>query len=230
MMLMAPVAFAAHQPEWLTIPSGSTVQVVMKKGRTFDAIWFGGEPASRWQDRRRSRLLGRGVPASPDPERNLVPPRHATRRLPDAEPYRPVISQSRVEDFMRVRHSIAAGLAGLLLIQSVARAQAPNEAAARPVPREHAINVLLSNLELGTEIRVQVAGHRQVVGRLVEKSDEELVVVASGLREVIPLVDVDSIGRPLPRTGIGDGKAFGIGAAVGAGILMAVLFLGYFAH
>jgi len=42
MMLMAPVAFAAHQPEWLTIPSGSTVQVVMKKkGRTFDAIWMG---------------------------------------------------------------------------------------------------------------------------------------------------------------------------------------------
>jgi len=146
------------------------------------------------------------------------------------EPYRPVISQSRVEDVMRVRHTIAAGLAGILLIHSVARAQAPYEAAARPVPREHAINVLLSNLELGTEIRVQVAGHREVVGRLVEKSDEELVVVASGQRQVIPLVDVDSIGRPLVRTGIGDGKAFVIGAAVGAGILMAVLFLGYFAH
>jgi len=41
MMLMTPAAFAAHQPEWLTIPSGSTVQVVMKKGRTFDAIWMG---------------------------------------------------------------------------------------------------------------------------------------------------------------------------------------------
>jgi hypothetical protein len=41
MLLMAPVAFAAQQPEWLTMPSGSVVQVVMKKGRPFDAIWMG---------------------------------------------------------------------------------------------------------------------------------------------------------------------------------------------
>lgn len=41
MVLTAPVAFAAQQPEWLTMPSGSVVQVVMKKGRPFDAIWMG---------------------------------------------------------------------------------------------------------------------------------------------------------------------------------------------
>ena len=41
MVLTAPVAFAAQQPEWLTMPSGSVVRVVMKKGRPFDAIWMG---------------------------------------------------------------------------------------------------------------------------------------------------------------------------------------------
>ena len=40
MMLTAPVAFA-EQPEWLTLPAGATVQVVMKKGRPFEAIWMG---------------------------------------------------------------------------------------------------------------------------------------------------------------------------------------------
>jgi hypothetical protein len=39
MMLTAHVAFA--EPEWLTIPAGATVQVVMKNGRPFEAIWMG---------------------------------------------------------------------------------------------------------------------------------------------------------------------------------------------
>jgi hypothetical protein len=135
-----------------------------------------------------------------------------------------------MEDVMGVRHTIAAALAGILLIQFVGRAQVPYEAAARPVPREHAISVLLNNLEFGTDIRVQAVGREEVVGRLVEKSSDDLVLVVSGQRQVVPLADVVSIRRPLPRTRIGDGQAFGIGTAVGAGILIGVLFLRHFAH
>jgi hypothetical protein len=129
---------------------------------------------------------------------------------------------------MRVTHPIAAALTGILLIQSVGLAQALPEPVARPVSREQAINVLLNNLELGTDIRVHSVGREEVVGRLVEKSDDDLVLVVSGQRQVVPLADVVSIRRPLPRTRIGDGQAFGIGAAVGAGILIGVLVLRYF--
>jgi hypothetical protein len=131
---------------------------------------------------------------------------------------------------MRVRHTIAAGLAGVLLIQSVGLAQPSDEAVARSVPREYAINVLLNNLKVGSDLRVQAMGREEVVGRLVEKSDDDLVVVVSGRRQVIPLADVVSVRRPVPRTRIGDGAAFGVGAAIGAGILFGVLFLRNFAH
>ena len=130
---------------------------------------------------------------------------------------------------MRVRHIISATLAGVLLLQCAGLAQAPLESAGQPVPREEAVRILLSKLSPGTELRIQMAAS-EVVGRLVEKSDDEVVLVVSGQRQVIPLADVVSIRRPMPATRIGDGKAFGIGTAVGAGVLVAVLFLGYFAR
>jgi hypothetical protein len=68
------------------------------------------------------------------------------------------------------------------------------------------------------------------VGRIVEKSDDELVLVIAGKRQVIPLADVVSIRRPQARARISDGKAFGIGAAVGAAILTVVVCFAYFGH
>jgi len=62
-----------------------------------------------------------------------------------------------VENIMRVRDTIAAALAVVLLLESAALAQAPLESVVQPVPREHAIRILLSNLSPGTEVRVQLA-------------------------------------------------------------------------
>jgi hypothetical protein len=80
---------------------------------------------------------------------------------------------------MGVRHTLAAGLACVLLVQSTALAQTPSESVVQPVPREHAIRILLSNLSPGTEVRVQLAT-TEVVGRFVEISDDELVLMTSG--------------------------------------------------
>ena len=129
---------------------------------------------------------------------------------------------------MRLTHTIATALVGVLLIQSAGLAQSPDMA--RPVPREQAVQVLLNNLELGTEIRVEVAGGRQVVGRFVERTGDELVIAVSGQRQTILLADVMKIRRPLPPGRTTDGRAFGIGAAAGVGLLVAVLFVAAFAR
>ena len=125
---------------------------------------------------------------------------------------------------MRVRDTIAAALAVVLLFQSVALAQAPLESVVQPVPREQAIRILLSNLSPGTEVRVQLAS-REIVGRIIETSDDDIVLVASGQRFAIPTADVISIRRPLKKRASSEGRDFAIGAAAGAGLLMVTLIV-----
>jgi hypothetical protein len=129
---------------------------------------------------------------------------------------------------MHVRHTVAAALVAILLIQSAGLAQP--EDIVRSIPREEAIQVLVGNLDWGTEIRVEVAGGRQVVGRYVERNGDDLVIAVSGQRQTIALRDVTTIRRPLAPGRITDAGAFGIGAAAGVGLLFGVLFLGVFAH
>jgi len=130
---------------------------------------------------------------------------------------------------MHVRRTIAAALVAVFVIQSAGMAQAETAPDARAVPREQAVQILLSNLKPGIEVRVQTSGGKQVLGRFVESANDEIVLDSSGLRQVIPLGEVVSIRRPLPPARIGDGTAFGIGAAAGVGLLMTVLFVGAFA-
>src|SRR5215813_15147233 len=123
---------------------------------------------------------------------------------------------------MRVRDTIAAALAVVLLLQSAALAQAPLESVVQPVPREHAIRILLSNLSSGTEVRVQLAT-TEVVGRIVETSDDEIVLMASGQWLAIPTAVVISIRPQLKKRALFKRRAFVIGAAAGAGLAVVQL-------
>ena len=126
---------------------------------------------------------------------------------------------------MRVRHIIAAALAGMLLVQSVAVAQSPRDPAVRTIPREEALQILTSHLQRGTDVRVQLAAGAQVAGQLVEARDDEIVLLVSGQRRVIPVADVISISRPLQRATSAAGRSFAVGTAVGTGLLFVVLLV-----
>ena len=126
---------------------------------------------------------------------------------------------------MRVRHTIAATLAGILLIQSALMAQAQREPVVRPIPREQGLQILLSHLQWGSEVHVKVAGGADVVGQFIETRDDEVVLLESGQRRAIPVAEVISISRPLQRGTPASGKSFAVGAAAGTGLLFVVILV-----
>jgi hypothetical protein len=125
---------------------------------------------------------------------------------------------------MRVRHTVATALAGILLIQSAGLAQA-GDPAVRPIPRGQALQILLSTLQSGTEVRVQLAGGAQVDGQFVEKCADEVAVLVSGQRRLILVADVISISRPLRREASASGRSLAMGAAIGAGLLFVAILV-----
>jgi hypothetical protein len=124
---------------------------------------------------------------------------------------------------MRVTHTIAAAVAGILLIQSTGFAQTQREPAIQSIPRARAIEILLSNLQQGTEVRVELRGDREVVATFVEQADGDVVLQASGHRQIIPIADVVSVRRPLYRGTPTDGQSFALGTGIGAGMLIVVM-------
>lgn len=119
---------------------------------------------------------------------------------------------------MRFTYTSAASLAGLLLLQAAGLAQAPPDSEIRVIPREQAVHVIFTNIRVGSDVRVDLAGGDHVEGRLVEKSDDELVVMSGRQRQIVNVSDVTGVRRPVPK-GMTDGKAFGIGTAIGFGAL-----------
>jgi hypothetical protein len=147
----------------------------------------------------------------------------------------PVISQPGVEDVMNVKHTIAASLATILMIQAAGLAQtqtAPEPATAEAIvaiPRAHAMRVLLDHLAVDTDVRLQLAGGAIVEGRFLSVSSDSAVLTRGGLRQVVPLADIVAVlSAGSKGVGMSDGKAFGIGAAVGAGVLVGLTMLGIF--
>jgi hypothetical protein len=126
---------------------------------------------------------------------------------------------------MRVRHTVATALAGILLVQSAGMAQTQREPAVRPIPREQALQILLSHLQWGSEVRVEVAGGANVVGQFVETRDDEVLLLVSGQPRAIPVAEVISISRPLQRGTSASGKSFAVGAAAGTGLLLVVILI-----
>jgi hypothetical protein len=123
---------------------------------------------------------------------------------------------------MRVIRTIAASLIGILLIQSAGLAQTATDQDIRTISQEQAVAVLLANLQVGAEVRIDLAGGDSVEGRLVEKSNEQLVVLHGRQRQVVAAADV--VGARLPmRAETASGKAFGIGTGIGFGT-----FFGWF--
>jgi hypothetical protein len=119
---------------------------------------------------------------------------------------------------MRVRHTIAAGLAGLLLIQSAAVAQTVSRADILTISHEQGVEILLANLEVGNELRVDLAGGERVEGRLIEKSEDELVVVDRQQRRIVAAADVVSV-RAAKKARMTGGKAFRLAAEISFGVV-----------
>jgi len=128
-----------------------------------------------------------------------------------------------MEDVMRIRHTVAAGLAGILLIQSAALAQPAQVQEIRTISHERGVAILLANLEIGTELRIDLANGDRVEGRLVEKADQQLVVMTGGQRRIVSRADVVDVRVPMPA-GISGGTAFGIGTAIGTGVILGYVF------
>jgi hypothetical protein len=124
---------------------------------------------------------------------------------------------------MRIGHIIAAGLAGILLIQSAAVAQTVPGRDIRTISHEQGLEVLLANLQVGADLRIDLADGRYLEGRLVEKSAQALVVEDGRLRRIVPTADVVDVHVPKPA-GLTGGNAFGIGAAIGAGVVLGWFF------
>jgi hypothetical protein len=130
---------------------------------------------------------------------------------------------------MRVRHTLAAALAGILLIQSAVAAQGVTGQEVRTISRDQAVHVLLTNLQVGADVRIELANGDRVEGRLIEKSDQELVVLHEGQRLIVAAADVVG-GRVPMKPGMSGGNAFGIGSAIGFGAIFGwflVLLSGY---
>jgi hypothetical protein len=139
------------------------------------------------------------------------------------------IPQSGVEDVMGVGHTIAAGLAGILLIQSAAAAQTASGREIRTISRQQGLDILLASLHVGAELRIDLANGRSIEGRLVEKSVDALVVVNGQQRQTVAFSDVVDVRVPMPA-GMTGGKAFGIGAAIGAGVILGAIFISAYRH
>jgi hypothetical protein len=130
---------------------------------------------------------------------------------------------------MRVRHTIAAGLASILLIQSAALAQTAPDQEIRTISHERGVEILLANLLVGSELRIDLANGDRLEGRLVDKSDHELIVEVGQQRRILFTADIVGIRAPI-RGGMSDGKAFGIGTGIGFGAIFGwflVVFTGF---
>jgi hypothetical protein len=130
---------------------------------------------------------------------------------------------------MNLTHMIATALAGVLMLETTGLAQTASVPDTVAIPREGAVHVLVRNVQLGSSVHVELVDGSRVEGRLLEKSDDDVAVPSDGVRQVIPVADIVSL-RLRARPGMTDGKAFGIGAAAGAGILVGVVFMGVFAR
>ena len=119
---------------------------------------------------------------------------------------------------MGVRHTLAAGLAGILLIQSATLAQTAPDQQTRTIAHERGIEILLANLVVGSELQIELANGDRLEGRLVDKSDHEVIVEIGQQRRLLLTADIVAIRAPI-RGGVSDGKAFGIGTGIGFGAI-----------
>jgi len=125
---------------------------------------------------------------------------------------------------MRVRHTIAAGLVGILLIQSVAVAQTASSPDIQAISHEQGIEILIANLQIGADLRIDLADGQHLEGRLIDKSAYALVLERGQQRHIVPTANVVDVRLPMPAKMTG-GAAFGIGAAIGAGALLGLVSL-----
>ena len=138
---------------------------------------------------------------------------------------------------MTINHAIAASLATVLITQAPGLAQAQTSrqpatsATIVAIPRAQAMRILLDHLAPDTNVRLQLAGGAIVEGSVLSVSSDSAVLTRSGLRQVVPLTDVVAVlSAAETKAGMSDGRAFGIGAAVGAGVLVGVTMLGVFSR
>jgi hypothetical protein len=127
---------------------------------------------------------------------------------------------------MNLTHVIATALAGAMMLEATGLAQTAAVPTLAAIPREEAVHVLVTNIQIGSSVRVELVDGTRVEGRLLDKSDDDLTVLSDGVRQVIPVADVVTLRLRL-RPAMTNGNAFGIGAAVGAGIFAGVLFLAF---
>jgi hypothetical protein len=133
---------------------------------------------------------------------------------------------------MHVRHTVASVLVVGLLIQTGALAQSLSGSAAEngevvKVPRREAMHRLFDSLiQAGPSrrVRFEIVGGKILEGSLVESGSDDVTVAVGSARRVVRLEDIVGL-RPSPidTSGMSNGNAFGIGAAIGAGVMGVVI-------
>ena len=120
---------------------------------------------------------------------------------------------------MSVQHSIAAALAGVLLIQSAGLAQTRR---GRMDPTEPPFRrIAVPSVEVGMDLRFDLDDGRRIEGRLIEKSDDDLVVEVAGRRHTFPAAAVIAV-APLNRQRLQRSRDLsdGISVAIILGVLL----------
>jgi hypothetical protein len=133
---------------------------------------------------------------------------------------------------MSARHTFAASLAGLLIVEAATLAQEPSRFATKEaeaqvqavvaIPRPEAIRLLLTRIAPGSNVRVELADGSRVEGTIVELSADAVIVADGKFRKVVMASDIVGV-RLRVVAGMATAKAFGIGAAVGGAIILGML-------
>jgi hypothetical protein len=97
-------------------------------------------------------------------------------------------------------------------------AQTVSRADILTISHEQGVEILLANLEVGTELRVDLAGGERVEGRLIEKSEDKLVVVDRQQRRIVAAADVVSV-RAAMKARMTGGRAFRLAAGISFGVV-----------
>ena len=103
---------------------------------------------------------------------------------------------------MSARHTFAASLAGLLIVEAATLAQEPPRPATKEadaqvqavvaIPRPQAIRLLLAHVAPGSNVRVELADGSRVEGTIVELSADAVIVADGKFRKVVMVSDANA--------------------------------------
>ncbi len=83
---------------------------------------------------------------------------------------------------MNLTHVIATALAGAMMLEATGLAQTAAADAIVPISRVQAVHVLVTNIQVGSSVHVELLDGSRVEGRLLEVLDDDLALIGVRFR------------------------------------------------